>query len=305
MALLDDRTSELKGAQSFLTTADAFSGTEVLNTLQRLNSEILQHTAFIAESMIESYMPDKVPVQTEEQMAGANRVTGVIGRAIVHFLGAKKHKDDPILVQIAFQAYFAHVLQWIARAWNIAGDETQNRLIDQIYERVRDTEAQAISGRWRALTRANVPRRQRDELQLTSLLTTKVLSGLADILLVAGCNASQTELVKALSSKFSEKVSFLVTLAVRVNKIVGEDVTSGDLEVLTVPPASLFDPASMEDVYNEAASGAGARVLCTTDLGLRKRVRVSTTGEKEKQWAVTILLKPKVALESVVEIMDD
>lgn len=305
MALLDDRTSELKGAQSFLTTADTFSGTEVLNTLQRLNSEILQHTAFIAESMIESYMPDKVFMKTEEQMAGANRVTGVIGGAIVHFLGTKKHRDDPILVQIAFQAYFAHVLQWITRAWNIGGDETQNRLIEEIYEKVRDTEAQAISGRWRALTRANIPRRQCDELQLTSLLTTKLLSGLADILLAAGCNASQAELVTALSSKFREKVLFLVTLAVRVNKIVGEDVTSGDLEVLTVPPASLFDPANMEDVYNEAASGTGARVLCTTDLGLRKRVRISMTGEKEKQWAVTTLLKPKVALETVVEIMDD
>ncbi|KAI5995306.1 hypothetical protein F5J12DRAFT_726162 [Pisolithus orientalis] len=238
-------------------------------------------------------------------MAGANRVTGVIGGAIVHFLGTKKHRDDPILVQIAFQAYFAHVLQWITRAWNIGGDETQNRLIEEIYEKVRDTEAQAISGRWRALTRANIPRRQCDELQLTSLLTTKILSGLADILLAAGCNASQAELVTALSSKFREKVLFLVTLAVRVNKIVGEDVTSGDLEVLTVPPASLFDPANMEDVYNEAASGTGARVLCTTDLGLRKRVRISMTGEKEKQWAVTTLLKPKVALETVVEIMDD
>lgn len=304
-ALLDDRTSELKGAQSFLTTADAFSGTEVLNTLQRLNSEVLQHTAFIAESMIESYMPDNALMKTEEQMAGATRVTGVIGRTIVHFLGTKKHSDDPILVQIAFQAYFAHVLQWIARAWNIGGDETQNRLIDDIYEKVRDTEAQAISGRWRALTRGNIPRRQRDELQLTSLLTTKILSGLVDILLAAGCNANQPELITTLSSKFSDKISFLVTLAVRVNKIVGEDVTSGDLEVLTVPPASLFDPSSMEDVYNEASSRAGARVLCTTDLGLRKRVRVSTTGEKEKQWAVTTLLKPKVALESVVEIMDD
>lgn len=304
-ALLDDRTSELKGAQSFLTTADTFSGTEVLNTLQRLNSEVLQHTAFIAESMIESYMPDKALMKTEKQMAGANRVSGVIGRTIVHFLGTKKHRDDPILVQIAFQAYFAHVLQWIACAWSIGGDETQNQLIDEIYEKVRDTEAQAISGRWRALTRGNMPRKQRDEPQLTSLLTTKILSGLVDILLAAGCNASQAELVTALSSKFGDKISFLVTLAVRVNKIVGEDVTSGDLEVLAVPPASLFDPASMEDVYNEASSGTGARVLCTTDLGLRKRVRVFMTGEKEKQWALTTLLKPKVALESVVEIMDD
>jgi len=93
----------------------------------------------------------------------------------------------------------------------------------------------------------------------------------------------------------------------RVNKIIGEDVTSGDLEILAVPPGTAFDPSSMEDVYNEGAltRSGGTRVLCTTDLGLRKKVRVGTTGEREKQWAVIILLKPKVALESVVDIMDD
>ncbi|KIK12863.1 hypothetical protein PISMIDRAFT_25627 [Pisolithus microcarpus 441] len=110
-----NHTSELKGAQSFLTTADVFSGMEDLNTLQRLNSEVLQHMAFIAESM-ESYMSDRALMKTEKQMAGANRVSGEIGRTIVHFLGTKKHRDAPILIQIAFQAYFAHVLQWITCA---------------------------------------------------------------------------------------------------------------------------------------------------------------------------------------------
>ncbi|KAL4068798.1 hypothetical protein V8B97DRAFT_817463 [Scleroderma yunnanense] len=307
VALLDDRTSELKGAQSFLTTADSFSGTEVLSTLQRLNAEVLQNTAFMAESMIEMFISEKSSPKAEEQTAGARRAAGVIGRSIAHFLGTKKHQDDPVLVQIAFQAYFAYVLQWITRAWIIGGDEVQNRFIDGIYEKVRDSEAQAISGRWRALTRANIPQGQRDDLQLSSLLTSKILSGLADILLAAGCNASQSELVSALSVKFGDKVSFLVAQAIRVNKIIGEDVTSGDLEILTIPPATVFDNLSMEDVYNEGVltHSGGARVLCTTDLGLLKRVRVGTTGEKERQWAVTTLLKPKVALESVVDIMDD
>ena len=139
MALLDDRTSELKGAQSFLTTADSFSGTEVLSTLQRLNAEVLQNTAFMAEFMIEAFISEKTASKTEEQVAGAKRASGVIGRSIAHFLGAKKHDDDPILVQIAFQAYMAYVLQWISRAWMIGGDEAQNRFVDSIYEKVRDS----------------------------------------------------------------------------------------------------------------------------------------------------------------------
>lgn len=139
MALLDDRTSELKGAQSFLTTADSFSGTEVLGTLQRLNAELLQNTAFIAESMIEVFISEKTTPKTEEQVGGMKRASGVIGHSIAHFLGTKNHRDDPILVQIAFQAYIAYVLQWISRAWIIGGDEIQNRFIDGIYEKVRES----------------------------------------------------------------------------------------------------------------------------------------------------------------------
>lgn len=151
---------------------------------------------------------------------------------------------------------------------------------------------------------------QWDECRLTAEITSRIISGLADVLLAAGCTGSTAELTAALAAKFTEKISFLVSLAVRVNKIVGEDVTSGDLEVLAVMPATPFDAASMEDSYDDgtpasSAGGAARRVLCATDLGLRKRTRVAMTGEKEKQWEIKMLLKPKVALESVVEIMDD
>ncbi|KIJ63514.1 hypothetical protein HYDPIDRAFT_92172, partial [Hydnomerulius pinastri MD-312] len=112
-----------------------------------------------------------------------------------------------------------------------------------------------------------------------------------------------------LSSKFTEKISFLVSLAIRVNKIVGEDVTSGDLEVLAVRSATPYDGSWMEDSYDDGNSergvGGGAKVLCATDLGLRKKTRVAMTGEREKQWEIKVLLKPKVALESVVDIMDE
>ncbi|KIK91493.1 hypothetical protein PAXRUDRAFT_830793, partial [Paxillus rubicundulus Ve08.2h10] len=92
----------------------------------------------------------------------------------------------------------------------------------------------------------------------------------------------------------------------RVNKIIGEDVTSGDFEVLAVPPATTFDGMMMEDSYDDetSPSARGGKVLCATDLGLRKKTRVGMVGEKEKQWEIKMLLKPKVALESVVDIMD-
>lgn len=133
-----------------------------------------------------------------------------------------------------------------------------------------------------------------------------MVSGLGDILLTTGCTAPKLDITSALTSKFAEKLSFLASLAMRVNKIVGEDVTSGDFEVLAIPPATAFDVTTMEDSYDDGRSAKAnniSKVLCATDLGLRKKTRVGMTGER--QWETKVLLKPKVALESIVEIMDD
>ncbi|KAG8220565.1 hypothetical protein J3R82DRAFT_3298 [Butyriboletus roseoflavus] len=310
LTLLEDRTSELKGAQSFLTTADAFSGAEVTSTLQRLNAEVLQSTAFMAESMVELFLHDTTTQvsKTDEQLAACKRASGTIGGVIVHFLGTKKHRDDPILIQIAFQAYLTYHLRWIACAWIIGGDEGHNRFIDAIYQSVHEKEAQAIAGRWRALTRAHVPSTPFDNSQIAFQIATKIFSGLSDILLTAGCTAPKSDITSALSSKFAEKLSFLVSLAMRVNKIVGEDVTSGDFEVMAVLPATAFDLMTMDDSYDDGGSAKArentmSKVLCATDLGLRKKTRVGMTGEK--QWETKVLLKPKVALESVMDIMDE
>ncbi|KAF8131809.1 hypothetical protein EV363DRAFT_1164450 [Boletus edulis] len=265
----------------------------------------------MSESMVELFF-HKTPPQvskTDEQLAACKRASAEIGGALVHFLGTKKHYDDPILIQIAFQAYLTYRLRWIACAWIIGGDENHNRFIDAIYHSVHEkAEVQAIAGRWRALTRAHVPSTSLDDSQLAFQIATKIISGLGDILLTTGCTAPKADITSALTSKFAEKLASLVSLAMRVNKIVGEEVTSGDFDVLAVPPATAFDMSTMEDSYDDGRSAKAkgknmSRVLCATDLGLRKKTRVGMTGDK--QWETKILLKPKVALESVVEIMDE
>ncbi|KAG9308571.1 hypothetical protein JVU11DRAFT_11675 [Chiua virens] len=246
---------------SFLTTADAFSGAEVTSTLQRLNAEVLQSTAFMAESMVEQFFHKTDPraSKSDEQLAACKRASAAIGGIVVHFLGTKNHMDDPILIQIAFQAYLTYHLRWIACAWMVGGDENHNRFIDAIYQSVqeRGSEAQAIAGRWRALTRAHVPSTPFDDSQIAFQIATKIISGLSDILLTTGCPTPKSDLISGFSSKFSEKLSFLVALAMRVNKIVREEVTSGDFEVLAIPPGTAFDVATMDDSY---ANGEPAKV---------------------------------------------
>ena len=52
VALLDTRSSELRGAQAFLTKADSTSGADVVRMVESLGAEILQIAAFIADYFV-------------------------------------------------------------------------------------------------------------------------------------------------------------------------------------------------------------------------------------------------------------
>jgi hypothetical protein len=52
--LLDERTAELKGAQAFLTTADRYSGADIIKMAKSLNAEIFQASALMAELLVDA-----------------------------------------------------------------------------------------------------------------------------------------------------------------------------------------------------------------------------------------------------------
>lgn len=94
-----------------------------------------------------------------------------------------------------------------------------------------------------------------------------------------------------------EKIMAVVEIALRLNRMLGEEITTADIETTWVHSQESFDSMWMEDDYGDwRGNGHGAvRVLCTTDLGLRRLVKA----KNENGWEDTVLLKPKVALEEV------
>jgi len=129
-----------------------------------------------------------------------------------------------------------------------------------------------------------------------------------DILVTAGCSAPITNIQEKLKTVFSTKIAVMVDLAVRLNRAIGEDITSGNMEVVAVGSAMPYDPTKMDNAYEDGQptskqDSASIRVLCPTDLGLQRLSKVSMTGED--QWDTKILLKPKVAIESVVDSLED
>ncbi|KAI6124647.1 hypothetical protein EV401DRAFT_2068688 [Pisolithus croceorrhizus] len=255
--LLDTRTKELKGAQVFLTTADAVSGAEVISSVDALNAEILQTCC--------------------------TRISDLMGTSMTHLLSTVQHTADPLLVQIALQGATVEFSRWIIMTWDFDGLQAEQQL-SEIYNDIRSTETQAISGRWRALTRAHV---QKVALQHDDLHST-----------MAGCTKNYEDAYREFTQKFGERVSNIVKMAVRLNKIIGEEVTSADLWPTHGAAGEKFDSDTMDD-FEGPSDQTGKPVLCTTALGLARSEKLAVTDAAEFKY--TVLKKPKVALESVAD----
>ncbi|TFK45168.1 hypothetical protein BDQ12DRAFT_674251 [Crucibulum laeve] len=298
--LLDCRTAELKGAEAFLTKADSLSGAEVISLVEALNSEILQTAAFMAESFqfeeknsITSNLGE-MSKDTKEAYAAAEEI---LGTRMVELLRLSEHHEDPMLVQIAFQASIAAYAHWIIASWYFEDPEDEH-LLSEIYARVRESEEQAISGRWRALTRIHLQRMLAHEPDLSIYM----VDAFVHVLITAGLRDSAAVLHERIMSEFLDRILLILRAAVRLNKIIGEGITSCDLEVFYVAPDILFNPPTMDDAYGSPAASEYEAVLCTTDLGL---VRAERRPGKDAEWNESVLLKPKVVLPSGLQDVDN
>jgi hypothetical protein len=125
------------------------------------------------------------------------------------------------------------------------------------------------------------------------------------VLLAAGCTGPKSDIASTLWSKFGEKIHHFVSLAAQVNKMIGVGVISEDLEVLVRWPDEGFDEMTGEDSYDNGDKMQGTEeleiVLCATELGLGRRAGMGEQGKPSE----LIVIKPKVALVSVIDIIGD
>jgi len=303
-ATLDQRTSELQGVQRFLTTADTFSGSEVVNTLRKLNEEVQQSTTFMTEWAIENFVFETP--RADKASIERTRASETLGMKFMQLLGTKKHKDNPILMEIAFRGYLIYELHHVASQWITGEEERSHKVyVDGIYQRIRGAEGQAVSGNWRALTRAHTLPAGISASELAHTIDTTITSGFSDVLLAAGCTGPKSDIASTLWSKFGEKIHHFVSLAAQVNKMIGVGVISEDLEVLVRWPDEGFDEMTGEDSYDNGDKMQGTEeleiVLCATELGLGRRAGMGEQGKPSE----LIVIKPKVALVSVIDIIGD
>ncbi|OAX35717.1 hypothetical protein K503DRAFT_696473 [Rhizopogon vinicolor AM-OR11-026] len=252
----------------------------------------------MAESMVDAFSFQSGGIRDEN---ACGMVKQLFGPSLAHYLATKKHKDDPLLIQITFQSCFVQFLDFVIRSWALPRQDISD-IFASTYEQIRLGEAQAVSGRWRALTVAYAP--SHEESQLIAQVTSHLAERFANIMLAARCSASPDVLRASAEKKLSDRIVLLFKLATQLKKIIMEEITSTDLRTVTISGGVVYSAEVMEDAYvdGDPAPG-GVRVLCTTDLGLNRTTRLATSGET--QWDNKLLLKPKVALETVVNSMDE
>jgi hypothetical protein len=91
-------------------------------------------------------------------------------------------------------------------------------------------------------------------------------------------------------------VTPIISIAGQFSKMIGE-VVSADFEVLVVRPLQIFEETAMEDVDGPCGTATGEKVLCSTELGMTKRVQMESGGEDR-----LTVMKAKVILESFIQL---
>ena len=163
-------------------------------------------------------------------------------------------------------------------------------------------EEQAVSGRWRQLTRTHFQR-----MVAAPNFANDVAEVLANVFIAAGFKESLTALQLQIVTIFGERIHLVMQCAQQLNKTIGEGVTSCDLEPLYVDSEIPFNGHTMDDSLTTSTTDpsipSDEKVLCTTDMGLGRAEKISgTSGE----WIEATLLKPKVILPSrLLELMDN
>lgn len=141
--LLQVRTADLRSAETFLNTADQYSGFEITTMVNTLNAEIFQASAYMAELLEDTSM---VAAEDERKRNMAKNVRGLenahqeIGNGLFAYFLEKgaEVRADPLPLQLALQALFTRWCAFMVHRFSGSGFNAE---ISRLYERVQHSGA--------------------------------------------------------------------------------------------------------------------------------------------------------------------
>ena len=175
-------------------------------------------------------------------------------------------------------------------------------LILEIVIQTMNVEPPEISGRWRALTHRYTQKVFYKGPAPESSLTDYLVERLTSCVLCAALDRDHAQIKQTILQKAGVGLHEVATLALKLNKIIGEEVTTSMLSPIVIVGGKVFDARSMEDAFSDRGAKTKVKesvpVMCTTSMGLIRNVK-RDDGKLDR----AVLLRPKVALESVLAVL--
>lgn len=321
----EEERAHARSMETFLTKTDVWSGAQVIQAVQDLNSEILQFAASAVELCT---FTKQRPTQPKINQT-VNEVTTRLGHGLTRMLSTRDHSQDPMLVQLALQGCISFCISRALSSFCIGYQSKSNITLSQIYThmfqsgehrnvtfhfsrnpRYSNPEPQPTSSRWRALTHKHIHELHPElDNYATNEMTDTILRWTLDVFLISGCSNPQSTPAsrEAFRTHFRAQVNRISKNACKLAQIAREEIMSANFEVVGAESGRAFDSQEMVDVFEDYGTSKGT-VLCTTELGLRcsthKAVAADATAMSEENVERRLLLRPKVVLESAVDVID-
>ena len=317
----EEERAQTKSLETFLTKTDLWSGAQVIQAVQDLNSEILQFAASAVELCTFAKHRPTQPKISQTQ----NDVSSRMGSSLTRTLFTRDHSQDPMLVQIALQGCISYCISRALSSFCIGYQSKANITLTQLYAHMFQSgawlrslqssvthpflEPQPTSSRWRALAHKHI-HELHPELgdYAVNEMTETIFRWSFDLFLVCGSTSPQSNQSsrEAFRTRFGSQVKRISKSACRIAQIIREEIMSTNFEVIGADSGRAFDAQEMVDAFEDYGTPRGA-VLCTTELGLRCSTRKATaepSTSREETIERRLLLRPKVILESAVDMLD-
>ena len=163
--LLQVRTADLRGAEAFLTTADQYSGTDIINMVKGLNAEIFQAAAYMAELLED---PSTIAAEDDRKKNMQKYVRSIeaarfeIGDSLFEYFLDKgvDVRSDPLPMQLALQSILS---RWCTfKAQRFCDNDEFDHTLKSLYQ---DIQGCGKSLRLMSYPMANVPFQRRRQWQ--------------------------------------------------------------------------------------------------------------------------------------------
>ncbi|KAJ7511444.1 hypothetical protein B0H11DRAFT_2269152 [Mycena galericulata] len=258
------------GPTMFGVASNLTSTADVRRMIESLEDEIHQTAATLADSDFRRQSNKGPPGRQVMDAEPKKNVVNILGGELVGLLlpSGGSRTAPAILVQIALQAVISAWSWSRLGAWDL--NHYRDASLTELYAEICRSEDPRDAARWRAMARKQLIRHA-SQTDLASSLSRYI----KDVLILSdGEPASR----KQMETHSGGRIAAVVQIVVELNREIGVNIISDDLEATFVFPGTPFEPKTMESMWPEddlegIGSGQPEIVVCTTAVGLQRRSR--------------------------------